>query len=252
MVALTLQRSLHSAYSDPDAIVPLLTTLTSFLTSEEDLVHLTQLNRKDSVGLMKQLHPPNLTSGHGAGDGSNGGKDAMVEEFKRVTFPELLSWVAQNKSTNSNSNSTNSSDGRASEVAVAVSRVLGRISLVDHKTHRTVGNLLSEDMLALLCANYTSSHPLVSSVSALALWHVVHHSEKGKHIVRELINRYPQQTSPSPTGVSGSGKENVQYERNYDTTVGNEMGEEEEVERDWELEGAQKARFVIDALRAVS
>ena len=70
-------------------------------------------------------------------------------------------------------------------------------------------------MLGLLCANYAASHPLVSSVSALALWHVMHHSEKGKHIVRELINRYPQQANP--TGASGCGKENVQHEGNYDS-----------------------------------
>ena len=237
MVALTLQRSLHSAYSDPDAIVPLLTTLTSFLTSEEDLVHLTQLNRKDSVGLMKQLNQPNSNGGSGCvGDGK---KDAMLEEFKRVTFPELLSWVAQSSSTGGSH--------KASEVAVAVSRVLGRISLVDHKTHRTVGNLLSEDMLGLLCANYASSHPLVSSVSALALWHVVHHSEKGKHIVRELINRNPQQVSP--TGASGSGMENVFCEGNNEAVGDGEVADEEE---DWELEGAQKAKFVIESLRVVN
>lgn len=236
-VALTLQRSLHSAYSDPDAIVPLLTTLTSFLTSEEDLVHLTQLNRKDGALVMKQLQQP---SGHGGSGGvGDGKKDAMVEEFKRVTFPELLSWVAQS--------STTGVSNKASEVAVAVSRVLGRISLVDHKTHRTVGNLLSEDMLGLLCANYASSHPLVSSVSALALWHVVHHSEKGKHIVRELINRYPQQVSPA--GASGSGKENVRREGNCEAVDDGEGADEEE---DWELEGAQKAKFVIDSLRTAN
>ena len=101
-----------------------------------------------------------------------------MEDFKLITFPELVKWVW-------------SSAGARNDVAVAVCRCLGRISIVD-KSHRTVGNLLSDEMLSILCECYnTYSHPVVSAVSALALWHIVHHSEKAKVMVRELMLRSP-------------------------------------------------------------
>lgn len=211
IVALSLQRSLHAAYADPDAVVPLLGTLSSFLTSEEDLAHLTQLCRKDhaatlrafqqSMGLVRDL--------------SARGNEAMVDEFKLVTFPELLSWVY-------------ASHGGKPAVSVALCRCLGRISVVD-KSHRTVGNLLSEAMLALLCECYVADdHALVHNVSALALWNIVHHSEKAKGMVRELLN-----ASAPVTTLRGQENE---------ISVENKYGD---------IEGVLRATYVIESLRAI-
>lgn len=55
IVALSLQRSLHAAHSDPEAVVPLLNTLCSFLSGEEDLAHLTQLCKKDQSATLRNF-----------------------------------------------------------------------------------------------------------------------------------------------------------------------------------------------------
>ena len=209
LVTLCLQRSLHASHADPEAVVPLLTTLTCFLASEEDLAPLTQLCRRDHAATLRDLQ-----QGMGlARDPSAKGADPMADEFKMVTFPELLSWVQANQ-------------GHRAEVSVALCRCLGRISLVD-RSHRTVGNLLSESMLQLLCDAYSSAHPLVSSTSALSLWHIVHHSEKAKTIVRDIM-------AASPGSLSVRDKEN-----------------EYMYENEGDVEGAVKAKYVIDSLRAL-
>lgn len=213
---MSLQRSLHSAHSDPDAVVPLLNTLASFLSTEEDLTHLTQLCKKDQSAMLRnfqlaqvlflvfvvlyrlffgsaechvvfdclhtviKMHLSLIVLNNVLFLFSQGlvKEHSSVEDFKLITFPELMQWVW-------------SAAGARNDVAAALCRCLGRISLVD-KSHRTVGNLLSDAMLSVLCECYnTYTHPCVNTVSALSLWHIVHNSEKAKVMVRELMLQSP-------------------------------------------------------------
>jgi hypothetical protein len=220
VISLSLQRSLHSSHADPDAVVPLLNALTCFLSCEDDLTLFTHQHqttgKEHQSALLKsfQLHvglvrdrgtgvgtlplsggvdaPNSVYSAGGTGGASTvaagagaGGVFSAVHqnEFKLITFPELLQWVW-------------ATCGERYEVAVALCRCLGRISMVD-KNNKTVGNILSSDLLSILCQSYLegagsgepASHgrKTVAAVSALSLWNIVHHSEKAKGMVRELL-----------------------------------------------------------------
>ena len=243
VLALSLQRSLHSSHADPDAIVPLLSTITCLLSGEEDLTHLQQLSNSGSGGgrgtaggaaalrgfqLTLGLVRDHTTNGGGEGGGGGGGISASAEDFKHITFPELLHWVwsCSNKASrsggsgNGGGNGGGSSGGNgtvaATAVAVAVCRLLGKVSVVD-RSHRAVGNLLSEDMISVLCDAYANSSSVnnnsgsggcgsnsgevLACVSSAALWHIVHHSEKAKSMVKEYVN-----SKSGNSGGSYSGK----------------------------------------------
>lgn len=164
IVTLTLQRSLHASHSDPDAVVPLLTTLTSFLSSEEDVALLSQLSRRDQSGVLKAFHQQAGLVQDQAG----------ADEFKAVTFPELVQWVW-------------SALGQRPEVAAALCKCLGRLGMVD-LGRKAVGNLLSEDVLRLLCSCHAAPvHPQVGELATLALWPILHYNEKAKGVVREIL-----------------------------------------------------------------
>ena len=201
MIAISLQKSLHASHSDPDAVAPLLNTLTSFLASEEDISLITQLCRKDQGALLRSFQAAaGLVSDQVAGSAGSSKAADGTEDFKFVTFPELIQWVWSRL-------------GNRTEVTAAVCRCLGRISIVD-RGHRAIGNLLTEEALAMLChcyqspidtaasADQRSSAVLVRNLATLALWNIVHFSEKAKGMVRELLARnsagaQQQQTGPS-------------------------------------------------------
>jgi hypothetical protein len=179
MIALTLQRSSHASHADPDAVVPLLSALTCFLSTEDDIPLLSQLSRKDHGAAMRSFQ---LTLGLVAD---------TTKEFKPIAFPELLKWVW-------------STLGHQPEVAAAVCKIAGRIAVVD-QGHRAVGNLLSDEVLAVLCRCYTAA-PLqhVRDLATLALWTVLHYSEKAKGVVREILA-----ACPAPVSLQSADKENA-------------------------------------------
>ena len=225
MIALALQRSLHASHSDPEAIVPLLSTLTGFLAGEEDITLLTQLSRKNQGATLKSYQQ--LMVGLVA-DTPGKGADSLSEEFKFVTFPELVQWVW-------------ASHGDHTEVAVALCKCIGRIASLD-QGHKAVGNLLSDEVLQIMCCMYLEPiSPIVGNLSALCLWTIVHYSEKAKGMVREIL---------ATRAVSGpNNKENTTGRNKVGSPTGSEglMGEEEEEEENPVL----RARMCVDSLRII-
>jgi hypothetical protein len=213
MIALTLQRSLHASHADPDSVVPLLTALTCFLSNEDDIPLLSQLSRKDHGAAMRSFQ---LTLGLVADP---------AEEFKPIAFPELLKWVW-------------SALGHQPEVAAAVCKIVGRIAVVD-QGHRAVGNLLSDEVLSVLCRCYTSA-PLqhVRDLAVLALWTILHFSEKAKSVVREILA-----TCPMPVPLQGADKENALLPNAEGDAAADDESSEDPV---------QRGRAFIEALRVCS
>jgi hypothetical protein len=206
VVALAIQRSLHASHADPDAVVHLLNALGCFLGQEEDLALLAQLSAKEGASLQKQSLSLVRDTG---GEGGSGA------DFKLISFPELVQWVVGDA-------------GGRDDVRAAVSRLLGRISVVD-RSHKTVGNLLSEELLGVLCDSYRyeayaydsqageGGSAVVSDLSALSLWSIVHGSEKAKCTVRDILRRMGAQQGQGSQGMGmgmsmgmgGRNKENL-------------------------------------------
>jgi hypothetical protein len=191
-------------------VVPLLTTLTSFLSVEEDVTLLSQLSRKDQGGALRALQLQAGLAGDSAG----------AEEFKAVTFPELVQWV------------WGTLGQQQPAVAAALCKCLGRLGVVD-VGRKAMGNLLSEDVLRILCECYAApAHPQVGQLAALALWPILHYNEKAKGTVRDVLTLFSAQPGkPSELGGSGPGA--------YEGEVGDALAE-----------SVERARACIQELHA--
>ncbi|KAJ1430992.1 hypothetical protein B484DRAFT_448568 [Ochromonadaceae sp. CCMP2298] len=209
VVALCIQRSLHASHADPEAVVHLLNALACFLGAEEDLSLLTQLSAKEGTSLRAQsLSLVRDTGGEGGS-----------ADFKLISFPELVQWVM--------------SAGERDDVRAAVSRLLGRVSAVD-RSNKTVGNLLSEELLQVLCESY-HAEGRASDLSALSLWSIVHGSEKAKCMVRDILRRMGGGGGGGAQCGGGRNKENMALE-----AVGAQLSNGEDP--------AARARHFVDAL----
>jgi len=106
-----------------------------------------------------------------------------------MTFPEVIQWIW----TSSNSDRTAIDGPGMNCLAAAVGRLVGRIGILD-RSNKTIGNILSEETLSVLGECFLSNNRgkfvlghIARAISALSLWNIVHHSEKAKCMVREIL-----------------------------------------------------------------
>ena len=183
ILVLSAQQSVNSSAVDCDTVVHFLNTLTSLLSSDDDIACLMQLSNKDSLSHVRNFHLSLCAKSH---------TEVSSESFKIMTFPEVIQWIW----TSSHSDRAAFDGATMNCLAAATGRLVGRIGIID-RSNKTIGNILSEETLSVLSECFLSNindrfvlGHIARAVSALSLWNIVHHSEKAKCLVREILRRH--------------------------------------------------------------
>ena len=191
ILVLSAQQSVNSSAIDCDTVVHFLNTLTSILSSDDDITCLMQLSNKDSLSHVRSLHLSLCAKSP---------TEVSSESFKIMTFPEVIQWIWAN----SNSDRAAFDVAGMNCLAAATGRLVGRIGIVD-RSNKTIGNILSEETLSVLSecflpninGRFMLGH-IARAISALSLWNIVHHSEKAKCLVREILRH---RARGAPAGI---------------------------------------------------
>lgn len=198
ILVLSAQQSVNSSAIDCDTVVHFLNTLTSLLSSDDDITCLMQLSNKDSLSHVRSFHLSLCAKSR---------NEVSSESFKIMTFPEVIQWIW----TSSNSDSAAFDGVGMNCLAAATGRLVGRIGIVD-RSNKTIGNILSEETLSVLSecflpninGRFMLGH-IVRAISALSLWNIVHHSEKAKCLVREIL-RHRGRGAPAGSPIKHAEK----------------------------------------------
>lgn len=195
VIALALQRCQH--VNNPNFnnhrinnmnVLFLLNALTSYL-SAEGLNGYNQLYDKDVKNSINLVQAKQM-----ARDFLSLPNENLNEDMRLMSLPELLKWIVDN---NQHSNQD--------PIKVAICKCLGNLydncsddaSVVQHR--KTISSpAASEDMLAILidakCTDTDATNGnggsklFIKAIAAVALWNLLHQSEKAKSIAKELTN----------------------------------------------------------------